>query len=264
MINPSKILIQPYWSQRHSFYELAGKYGCGFELVSFAMPSVIDSKEQRKEQMSAFQQELRNFSGYKTFHGPFIDLVLHSPDKKIAKLSQDRIREGIEMALNLGCSHIVFHCSINMLIRNQSYFKKAVEDQADFWSAVSKEYPEICICLENMWEDSPDLLKDIIKKSNSEHVKSCLDLGHMNVFSSLDASRWFDTMKEDIVYMHWNDNDGDRDLELALGEGNIDWKKMVNFTSQLSEHPLIVLEVGDIVNVEKSFEYLKSRGYLKI
>lgn len=65
---------------------------------------------------------------------------------------------------------------------------------------------------------------------------------------------------EDIVYMHVNDNKGDFDNELALGEGNINWRKFSDLIEKYGIAPEIVFEVGTLEKTMQSLEYFQKRN----
>jgi sugar phosphate isomerase/epimerase len=113
-----------------------------------------------------------------------------------------------------------------------------------------------------MWERKTDVLRNIVERTNDSRLRVCWDCGHSNVFGELTPSEWIQRLAGVTPYAHWNDNFGDRDSELPLGEGNIDWGEIVQLSSQLSEPQLVVLEVGLIDNVKRSLDFLSQNGLL--
>ncbi|UCD18319.1 MAG: hypothetical protein JSV44_05250 [Candidatus Zixiibacteriota bacterium] len=63
--------------------------------------------------------------------------------------------------------------------------------------------------------------------------------------------------------MHWNDNNGDMDSELAPGEGSIDWAAFAGQVAGMKKSLRIVLEVGPVGDVKKSPAYLQERVLIR-
>lgn len=264
MLNPSRFVFQPYWENRFAFYELALKYSCGIEILSFAMPEVLNNPNVFSRHFDSYKEELQSFPGPKSLHGAFIDITPHSPDAKVAATSRDRIRESMRVAAALQCQRVIFHTGINTLIGNPRYYDSVVEAQASFWRNILAESENLQVCLENMWEKRPDMLSRIVRLVDSPRLKLCFDSGHANVFSDISLADWITEVSALVPYMHWNDNLKDRDSELPIGAGSIDWFEMVALVTQLTEHPSIVLEVGNIDSVKRSIAYLAKHNLVTL
>jgi sugar phosphate isomerase/epimerase len=262
MINPTQLRFQPLWSNRHAFYDLACEYSCGLEIVSFALPWEIDDPILVQERLAAHKDELPSLNCPKSFHGAFIDVTPHSPDRAIREVATRRVYESMDLAAQLDCVEVIFHTGINPLIRNPAYLPKAIEDQAKFWRKALYDYPMLKIYIENMWEQDGTVFSKILEQVNDPRLGMCFDCGHANVFGNDSPEIWMKELISHIPYMHWNDNLGDYDSELVLGEGNIDWMKMASTLELFDQHPSIVLEVGQIEKVHKSLDFLTSRGFL--
>lgn len=256
MIELRRLLVQPLWDNRQEFYELIAHYNFGVEIISFAMPEVLNDPSAYEQHLKAYQQELPHLDCVKALHGAFIDIIPHSPDVQVAQVAEGRLRSSLEVASLLGCSHVVFHTGINTLIGHPRYFERVAAVQAKVWQKLLDEFQGLTICLENMWEADPGILKSVLEKTDHPRLKVCFDCGHANVFSDHSLVSWFEELGDEVVYMHWNDNHGDRDSELAVGEGRINWLELVNQVEQMKQHPLIVLEVGTIDRVKQSLDFL--------
>ena len=77
--------------------------------------------------------------------------------------------------------------------------------------------------IENLVEESPDILMQLCDTVNSDFFALCLDIGHMNVFSELSPSEWVKSMNTRLQYVHLHDNNGENDDHLTVGKGNIDF-----------------------------------------
>jgi sugar phosphate isomerase/epimerase len=64
-------------------------------------------------------------------------------------------------------------------------------------------------------------------------------------------------LNQDIPYVHVNDNKGEVDNELILGDGIINWHEFTNILENCHVNPQIVLEVGTLEKTKQSLKYLQ-------
>ena len=114
-----------------------------------------------------------------------------------------------------------------------------------------------------MWEPDSGVFRSILKAAGHPRLKVCFDVGHAHVFSNRPAQAWLEELAGEIVYLHLNDNCGDRDSELALGQGNIDWQAIFRAVREMPVQPLVTLEVNSLEAVSKSIELLLHKGMLQ-
>jgi sugar phosphate isomerase/epimerase len=251
----SKIFLQPPDNDSFDEFLSYGKeHGYNLEIASFAYSRVLDTNWQ--EILKDHQRKLRGFAGVISVHGAFMELTVHSRDQKIREVAKNRIFHNLEIAKTLGAKYIVFHGNFNPLIRHEGYRKNWVEQNALFWSEVLEKY-QIIVVLENLWEPTPETFRKLLDQVDSPRLKICLDTGHTNIFSEAPLEEWFAELGEDIAYVHVNDNKGDVDLELAPGEGNIDWRKFSDLIKKYRIAPEIVFEVGTLEKTIQSLEYFQ-------
>ena len=256
MIPSSHIVLQPFGTQREQFHDLIQERGFGIEVVDFAMPDILNDDGLFQEHLTAQIEELRDFNGVKSLHGPFVDIIPHSGDARVAALAEERVRAALEVAERLNCSPVVFHTGINVLIRNPGYLDRILGIQAEFWNKMLGEFPSLSICLENMWEQEASTFVTLMEKTGHPRLNVCFDSGHANVFSEQEPASWVEDLGTFLTYMHWNDNEGDNDSELALGRGTIAWTDLIAEILKMERVPRIVLEVGSVQNVEESLSFL--------
>lgn len=249
----NKIFVQPpFDSSFDEFLEFAIVNQYNIEIASFAYPDVLDGKWQKL--VKKYKAHLKDFEGIISLHGAFFDLIVASLDKKVSKVAEERIYLNLEIAQSLNAKYVVFHANYNPSIRGPWYSSKWVKSNAAFWKKALKKY-KTTIVLENFAEPNPYVLRQLLDEVDSSRLKICLDTGHMNVYSEVDAGEWFSVLGKDICYMHLNDNKGDFDAELITGRGNINWRKVSRDMSKI--RPSVVLEVGTIEKTIKSLEYFK-------
>jgi sugar phosphate isomerase/epimerase len=254
----SRIFIQPPdHDSFDTFLSYAKEHGYNLEIASFAYSSVLDSNWQ--EILRDHQRKLRGFTGTISLHGAFMELIVHSRDKRIREVAKDRIFQNLEIAKALNAKYIVFLGNFNPLIKHDSYKKNWINQNAVFWSEVLEKY-HIIVVLENLWDPTPEMFRKLLDEVKSSRLKICLDTGHTNIFSEAPLEEWFSVLGEDIAYVHVNDNKGEVDDELAPGEGNINWRKFSDLIEKYGIAPEIVFEVGTLEKTMQSLKYFQKQN----
>jgi sugar phosphate isomerase/epimerase len=247
-----KIFIQPNNTNFVEFLKYATETGCNMEIASFAFAQTLDS--DWKEILDDYQKKLKDFKGIISIHGAFQDLILHSRDNKIGEIAKSRYTQNLEIAKALNATYIVFHGNFNPLIGHESYNKNWIEQNTLFWSDALKKF-DITILIENVWESSPEIFLILLGEVNSSQLKICFDTGHANIFSHVPIKDWFESLGNNIAYIHVNDNKGDVDNELVPGEGTVNWREFSDNIIKFGVSPNIVFEVGSLDKTKRAIKY---------
>ena len=91
--------------------KLAEKYNAYFEYNDFYMPAVYSDKEELKKRIQVYKALERDRS-HDMLHGAFLDITIHSQDSEIRKISENRIRQSLSIAEELGIRGVVFHANL--------------------------------------------------------------------------------------------------------------------------------------------------------
>lgn len=119
---------------------------------------------------------------------------------------------------------------------------------------------DITIAVENMpnfpkiFGRYPDEMLDMIEQADRKNLGMTLDTGHANTMGILDE--FAIKCNSHISHMHIHDNHGKRDEHLPIGQGTIDWKKLMNELSGYKGR--MVTEMGSVEEGIQCIEYLKS------
>ena len=122
----------------------------------------------------------------------------------------------------------------------------------------------------NHWLLNPHLSRYAVTDSTwaaSENFKALLDARHANIYSRIPIERWIEVPADHLWYVHPNDNCGDLDNNLALGEGNIKWDKFFDALKQYGLKPRICLKVeasqnrSELENTKIDIEYLRKNKF---
>jgi len=247
-------LIQSFQHYDKKLIDLAVNEDYGIEIADLSFASNIEKNKTKI--LKFYESKLKDFKGIISFHGVFHDINVTSMDPLILKVVKARIIDNIRTAIRLNAKFIIFHTNFFPLILNETYKTHWINANAKFWKEIIKKY-NITVLLENMFDTEPDLILKLMNKVNSNKFKVCLDLGHYNVFSKVPLEEWIKKLREHIKYLHLNDNLGDRDSELPVGKGNIQWKKFTNLLQKYNLKPYVTIEVENYIKTKKSIDYMK-------
>ncbi|WP_432650090.1 sugar phosphate isomerase/epimerase family protein [Huintestinicola sp.] len=256
----SKFLIIPQLKNIDESLELAEEYGFGFEFNDFFYPDVLDSKERVKEIAAEYRSH--KLPSLLTCHGDFFDVLVFSGDKLIRNISEMRIRQSIEAALEVGAESVIFHTNHNPFFIAESYVSNWLDCNINFWSGILAEYPQVNIYIENMCDSSPDMLAALAEKLSSfSNFGVCFDYAHASVFGS-DIESWVTALAPYVKHMHINDNDLKSDLHLAVGDGKIDWNRFREHYFRYFTNATVLIETSSLENQRRSAEFLSNRGII--
>jgi sugar phosphate isomerase/epimerase len=247
------------------FIEFAKVNHYGVEITCFALPWTLDG--DWKTLLQSYKKALKDFEGELAIHGVFMDIITASKDAKVVRAARERILQDIEIAEQLGAKILVLCSCFNPCIATGSpgYVGGYMQRQIKFWTEILQPLADgsLTLVFENLWEPQPELVKDLLNGVNSENFKALLDTGHANIFSNVPLERWVEVLKDDLMYVHLNDNQGDFDSNLAPGEGSIKWDSFFNALKRHELRPRICLEVeayanrSKLENTKRAIEYLK-------
>ena len=258
-----KVYIIPDINRIKESMELGLEYGAGFEYNDFFSPKVLRDERETDKLITFYKGLSRDLSG-DTMHGAFFDVLLHSDDEDIKRISQKRVIDSMEIAKNLGLRGVVFHTNITPNFTEDFYVKNWAQTTFDFWMETLYKYPNQQVYIENMFDMSPDAMLLLAEKMDSmdeslqKQFGFCLDYAHMNVFAQ-NEDKWF-LLAPHILHMHINDNDLKKDCHDAVGSGLIDWQL---FTKRMEENEInatVLVETRDIEKQRDSLKYMKKNG----
>ncbi len=223
----------------------------GIELQSYGLKGV-SSPPAWEEKIKQHKRIIENFSGRISVHGPFVGIRQTHRDYFLKEAVKKRMQLTFEMAKELKPEILVFHSGIIGDIKRWDLVDFWFEETTNFWKEEIKKYENegIKIVIENLVEESPDILIKLCDGVNSRFFALCLDIGHMNVFSELSPSKWVKTMDKRLQYIHLHDNNGENDEHLPVGKGNIDFDSFFDSLKN-RDNIIIALELDNSTPEEK-------------
>ena len=153
---------------------VARKYGLGLEIAEFCTAWNMDDRFPETD--AVVQSKLQGIPN-RVLHAPFNELFPCAIDPKARQLAASRYRQAIQLAKKYGATKIIIHGGYNPRIYYPVWY---TEQSILFWKDFLQEDPGVEIVLENVLEEEPGMLLDIIKGVADPRLRICLDVGHVN------------------------------------------------------------------------------------
>jgi sugar phosphate isomerase/epimerase len=236
---------------------IAESYGVGLELQEFADPNILDG--DWRGHVARYRKALSGFTGELTLHGAFFDLFSGSPDRQVAALARERYRQNLTIAVEVGAHLINFHANYLPLIDDPHYLPGWTERQTAFWQPLAQEAGAlgVTLVLENMWEPDPSPLRQVLEAIRSPHLRSCLDVAHARVYSTVPLEVWIEALSPFLILAHLHNTNGLVDIHMSFNEGLLDMPELLNRLRALPRPPIFCLELPDAASIKASLQYLQ-------
>jgi len=228
-------------AKQHNFQDvvaLAHRYKLGVEVQTFAYPQALEG--DWKSLLDEYRIALRPLSGEIAMHGPFLDMASGSPDPLINQVVRHRVQQAL------------------LIAADPEYRIDWTQRQIEFWSSLAEEAWDkgLMIALENMWEFTPDIIGDVLRKLNLPGLRACVDVGHAHLFSDVPFTCWLQSLNSYVVHVHINNNSGAVDEHHALSDGVLNYPEILAQIRRLPHSPTLALEVDRVSDMEQSFALL--------
>lgn len=212
----------------------------GVEIQEFVEPNLKD--DEIENLVYEYEKLLKNFSHIKSLHGPFLDLKPASPDRDIRNISYKKYLRTLEIARELDMDYVIFHSQINPWL-NEPYIKSLNNNQnKDFWHHILEDIKGFKgqIVLENIFEDDPLILKELIETIDFPNIRVCLDIGHAKLRTSKPLEKWVKELGQYVEYVHLHWNEGLYDEHVRPEDEDISYVK--ELLSKYNTNPIVALE----------------------
>ena len=219
--------------------KLAADCGFGLEIAEYCTAWNMDGKFQETD-----ARVRKKIAGIKNriLHAPFNELFPCAIDPKARALAAARYRQAITLAKAYGAEKVVIHGGYNPWIYYPVWY---TEQSVLFWKDFLKDDPGVILVLENVLEEQPGMLLDIVKEVNHPKLRLCLDVGHANAYSEVSAMEWVETCYPWISHFHLHNNDGTWDNHCALSQGTIPMRNLLRRAEALCPETSYTLELTD-------------------
>ncbi len=233
----------------------AGAFGLGLELAEFCTASNMDTDFEHWD--AAAREKMKNARRF-ILHAPFNELCPSAIDPLVLDVAKKRYMQAFRLAESYGIKRMVVHSGFVPLVYFPGYF---TERSIDFWRAYIKELPaDFTVVLENVLEDAPDMLLDIVKGVDDPRFRLCLDVGHANITKNgLTIGSWTEKVLPYLGHAHLHNNFGWPDTHNALDDGEMDIEALLGIILEGQPDATLTLEVRES---RRSVEWLIKKGLL--
>lgn len=216
---------------------VARQWGLGIEIAEYCTAWNMD--EKLGEVHPKVLEEIDGVSN-RVLHAPLNELFPCAIDPKARELAAYRYRQAITLAKQYGAAKVIIHGGYNPWIYYPVWY---VEESMKFWQDFLKDDPGVEIVLENVLEEEPGMLLDIVKGVNNHKLRLCLDVGHVNAYSKIPVMEWLEACTPYISHFHIHNNDGSWDTHSALNNGSIPMRELLNRAETLCPDATFTLEL---------------------
>ncbi len=203
-------------------------------------------------------QTLANGKVRPTVHAPFFDLNPGALDPLIRQATWQRLSKALFFAGHLNAHLMVIHPGVD---------KWRYPNLDQVWLALAKEFfpPLIeqaakCDCrlaIENLYEETPDTLFQLVEGIDSKWFGHCFDAGHWHLFGKRPMAEWLEAISPRLFHLHLHDNHGRADEHLPVGEGTIDFSPLQLMLRNMSTLPSMTLEAHTPEHLRQSLQQVK-------
>ena len=222
--------------------ELARELGLGAEIAEYCTAWNMDREYPQTD------ERLRGAlagNPRRILHGPFNELFPCAIDPEARNLAARRYRQAIALARDYGADKVVIHAGFNPWLYYPVWFR---EQSAVFWREFLAEEPGVEIVLENVLEQEPEWMTEILRAVDSPRLRLCLDVGHVNAYSPVDTAQWLRRCAPWISHFHLHNNNGTRDAHDPLFRGSIPMEELLTLAGELCPEATFTLELPDAEN----------------
>jgi len=221
------------------------KLNIGVEIQDFTRFSLDESIESKVDE---YKKMLNGFKNIISIHGPFLDLRPASPDPDIRRVSYSKYIKALNIAKELQANYIVFHSQINPYLNEPCLNNLMNSKTREFWLEILSESDyKGMVLIENVFEDSPQMLKEYIETVNIPNIRVNIDIGHAKLKGN-PLEEWIIELRKYIEYIHIHSNNGKYDEHKSPSQYEI--KELNDLTVKYNINPVYAIEYA-VDDIEK-------------
>jgi sugar phosphate isomerase/epimerase len=188
-------------------------------------------------------------------HAPFFDLNPGALDPLIRQATRQRLEQALRVAERLQADLMIVHPGVDKW--RYPRLEHAWLDLAlEFFPSLVEQAERIdcCLAIENIYEESPDILVQLVDGIDSTFFGHCFDAGHWHLFGRRPMNEWLKSVSPRLFHLHLHDNHGRADEHLPVGDGTIDFSPLQRHLKGMSALPSITLEARSLEHLQRSLQ----------
>ena len=231
--------------------QTAREFGLGVELAQFCLAENMDKTPPDVQASLDAALEVPR----RVFHAPFAELCPAAIDPLVRAVTRRRFLQAAALAKRYGAEKMVVHSGFIPLVYYPEWF---APQSAAFWREFLNDVDGLTLCVENVMETSPDVLRQIAEQVNDPRLRICFDVGHAFCQSG-ELAPWLDALAPYSSHVHLHNNHGTFDEHLGLPDGTLDMATVIRQLEALAPQATYTLEVR---SARASVEWLLKEGLL--
>ena len=193
-----------------------------------------------------------------TLHAPFTNFNPGSSKNRIRKSSLQTANLSLQLAKKLHARRIVFHPGL-AFGSDPKKLDLWLKNCLTFWPEFLQRATEFncTICIENIYESTPDLFIQLFTALASPHFGQVFDIGHWNIFGRGKLVDWLNKMAPHLKHLHLHDNHGEQDEHLPIGQGYVPFSTLFKWLKTTQAPATMTLENHSLPNTERSLQAIQ-------
>ncbi|MGB7339176.1 MAG: sugar phosphate isomerase/epimerase family protein [Phototrophicaceae bacterium] len=240
------------------------------EIQDFSRPDILDDSNLSNH-LADIKSKLDGYVGRMGIHAPFWNLDLAAYDLKIRAVVQDRFKQSLDVAAEIGATHMVIHSPLSFLGAPNSLIKPMIANKPLFEMVhetlepvlTRAEQIDCTLVIENIFDKNPIMLTDLVKSFNSSFVRQSLDVGHAYINhceGAVPPDYYVRVAGALLSHVHLQDTDGYTDRHWAIGEGKVDWVELFRALGEVDNEPRLILELKDCAAIPSATKWLQEQS----
>lgn len=244
----------------HDAIAIIAQYGLNIEINHTCISTALNP-ENRQHLLGAIHQDICQSGAARCIvHGPFTEIYPAAIDPMARDFARQRLTQGAQVVQSIGAEAMVVHSGYVPFIYFPSW---QAEKAAAFWQAFMADKPEnFRLYVENVLEDTPDMLRAMMRQIDDPRIRLCLDVGHAQaaVGGQVPITKWIHTLGDTIGHFHLHNNFGKQDSHGAFDDGAIDFHEVLAaIDSYCPPETTLTIEARDCATTTA---WLEKYGYL--
>ena len=237
--------------------ELASRHGFGLEIAEFCTAYNMDTDFMTWD--ARVRGEMANVERF-IFHAPFNELCPAAIDPMIVEVAAKRYAQAYSLMRGYGIDIMVTHTGFMPTLYSDDWF---TSKSVVFWKRFLSDKPHgFKLYLENVFEQTPGVLQEIISVVSDERLRLCFDVGHAAVFGAdISIPEWVEQIIPFLGHVHLHNNAGGHDAHDALGDGAIDIARLIQMVNEMAPDVTFTIETS---RAQTSVEWMQMHGFLAI
>ena len=212
-----------------NYREAIKDYKVGMEINHTCISHLLDEENGKRDKLLAnITRDIKASEAERVMiHGPFTEIIPASIDYKMREAGMARIQQAFDVAQHFGLKKMVVHTGWMPFMYFKSY---QAQKGAEFWQEAMEGKPDdFILAVENVLEDEPYMMKEMMEKVEDPRIKICLDVGHANAMTvkDVDIMEWLKVLGPYITHFHLHNNDGTGDSHSPFHEGTLNMKEVL-------------------------------------